>query len=345
MYYKSLILWIICVFINTDSFGQVKIELSRQLKNSIFVSPIDPAKSYTREGLIGGNLDLLDTIHVKKSIITKENILKDEKEIEVDSIREIVQIDTIFKTPIIIEKSYIFDVIKTIGSYSIIKFWPVSENATGGLFKSMRQKPVEKNGVPLSNFESSIKSLKRDGLLYLDEKETVIFDLSENYYLVKTKELMDNSEKFENKSGLYQIGLTALPVKIRPFATESGQFDFSEGFSLGTTLAYTVHQNHVTNFTHNLLVFVGVGSYTADESKIKEERDDYKIATFSPALGWMWERNGVQLSLMTGIDFPSGQVQKNWVYRNKPWFGIGIGIGLFKLSNEQSTEKSQKNQN
>jgi len=50
----------------------------------------------------------------------------------------------------------------------------------------------------------------------------------------------------------------------------------------------------------------------------------------------MWEKNGIQLSILTGIDFPSGNLQQKGVYRNQPWIGFGLGFGLFKIDNEKN---------
>lgn len=68
------------------------------------------------------------------------------------------------------------------------------------------------------------------------------------------------------------------------------------------------------------------------------------IATFSPALGYMWEKHNVQLTLLAGVDLPAGKIQKEWVYRNMPWLGIGVGIGLFKIDNEKDNNTKSKEQ-
>ena len=57
----------------------------------------------------------------------------------------------------------------------------------------------------------------------------------------------------------------------------------------------------------------------------------------------MFEKNGVQLSLLCGVDLPSGNIQKKWVYRNMPWLGLGVGVGLFKINNENKSSVEMNN--
>lgn len=310
-----------------------RFEKPRYLKSSTFLCPIDMSKSYLKGGVIVNNTA---TIAIDSSKI----ITEDKKDINGAKVQLQKKIkDTLLIKTVFIEKGYAFDVVQEIGSFSIIKFWDLKTSTGRSLLKSIKYKGVD---TDYSNFDLSkdYGSLKVNGLVATEGDKKI--NLTETFYIVPTKTLLNNSKEFDNKNNTWNIGLLVMPVKIRPFATESGQFDFSDGVSVGTTLSWTVHHNFRTNFTHNLLLYVGISSYTADSTKIKEVRNDYKIAAFSPAVGWMWERNSVQLSLLAGIDFPAGNIQKNWVYRNMPWFGLGIGIGLFKIDSDKSTENPKQ---
>jgi hypothetical protein len=329
---KKLIIIIVMLVVG-NSYGQTTLfEKPRYLKHATLMCPIDITKSYHKEGLIGANrltINILpDTIFVKVDGKSKK------EKVEVQKILK----DTILVKNILIEKGYAFDVVQQIGSFSIIKFWNLSKSTGKGLFESITFKKDTIIKSPL-NLNQDYKSLNIDGLSASNGNEKI--DLSKNYYIVPTKTLSNNSTEFENKKGLWNIGLLVLPIKIRPFATESGQFDFTSGFSVGTTFAWTVHHNWKTNFTHNFIIYAGISSYKADESKIKEVREDYTIATFSPALGWIWEKNNVQLGILMGVDFPSGNLQQNWVYRNKPWFGLGVGIAMFKINSDTQTKSGE----
>ncbi len=310
----------------------------RYLKYATPLCPIDIAKTFAKEGLLAANTE---TISIEKDTIytvLKADIKDSDGSIILKQGTRIPEgrSDTLLLRTLLISPGYAFNIIQQIGSYSLIQFWPLKNQKNKNLFGYLLSR--EKEGEKLNRFDKE-SSYTVDGLkLTLSGSETdkkaEVFDLSKTVFIVPTSLIINNSTEFENHNKALNIGLLALPVKIRPFATESGQFDFSDGFSVGTTLSWTIHHNFKKGFTHNALLYVGISSFTADSSKIKEQRNDYKIATFSPAIGWMWGKNNVQLSFLVGVDFPPGQLQKKWVYRNKPWFGLGIGIGLFKIGNE-----------
>ncbi len=331
---------LILVLLVTTTFclaQTTKFEKPRYLKYATVLCPIDISKSYSVKSLLVSNTSTIK-ISESSTLAFENKIGEDGKEVKVKK----VLIDTLLVKTILIQKGYAFDVVQEIGSFSIIKFWDLKNSTSKSLIEKFKDKKIKKEDVKFSKFklDNDYNSLEFKGLVATDKVDN--FDLTETYYILPTKTLLNNSKEFEDKSDAWNIGLLVMPIKIRPFATESGQFDFSDGVSVGTTLSWTLHHNFKTNFTHNLLLYVGISSYTADESKIKETREDYKIATFSPAIGWMWEKNGVQLSLLTGIDFPAGSLQKNWVYSNMPWFGMGIGVGLFKINNDNKTENTKQ---
>lgn len=322
------------LLIGINSFAQTtQFEKPRYLKHATLLCPIDITKSYSKEGLIGANTSTVSIIE-KNSFEEKTDL--EGKLVKLPKVLK----DTILVKNILIDNGSAFNVVQQIGSFSIIKFWKLSESSGKGLLKTLNSK-FKTDTISKSELivEKNYANLKITGLLAENQNEVI--DLSKSYYIVPTKTLINNSTEFENKSGLWNIGLLVLPVKIRPFSTESGQFDFTSGFSVGTTFAWTVHHNWKTNFSHSFLVYGGISSYKADESKIKEFREDYTIATFSPALGWMCEKNNVQLGLLVGIDFPAGNLQQKWVYRNQPWFGIGIGIALFKINSDEQTKSGE----
>jgi hypothetical protein len=318
----------------------------RLLKYTTPLCPIDISKTFAKEGLLMANKE---TVSITKDTIYKE-ISQDIKDKEGETVLKKgtkmpeEKYDTVLLRTLLIEPGFAFDIIQQIGNYSLIKFWPLKDQKNKGLFHHYLS--GKESGEQLDKLGSDSGNFAVEGLKIVTSKpngkgDSVLYDLSKSTFIVPTALILNNSIEFENKNGALNVGLLALPVKIRPFATESGQFDFADGFSVGTTLSWTLHHNFKTGFTHNLLLYVGISSFTADSSKIKEQRNDYKIAAFSPAIGWMWGKNNVQLSVLGGMDFPAGNLQKKWVYRNMPWFGLGIGIGLFKIGNEETTKQGK----
>ncbi len=314
--------------------------------------PIDLSKTYSREGLLSANKETISIFKDTVLIELKDNLLQTSNgqnsiiANKGDILREI-KTDTVLTRTLMIDPDFAFDVIAKIGSYSIIEFWQIEKQKNIGLFEYLSRNKSLSTGSDSSVLDMSDQTVKG---LTLErntgtEGEKLVLDLSKSAYILPTSQLMRSSKEFVNKNGVFNLGILFLPVKIRPFATESGQFDFSDGFSLGTTFSLTYHHNWVNDFTHNLLLYLGTSNFTLDSSKIKEVRDEYKISAFSPAIGYMMQKNQIQISLLVGIDFPSGSVQKNWVYRNQPWIGVGLGFGLFKLSDSANSQKGDNSNN
>lgn len=322
-------------------------EKPRYLRHATPLCPIDISKWGSKDGLIKGNSQTVGIDTTTVLVVAKTDVKDDKDSVVIKAGQKFGEkrYDTVIKRSILIEAGQAFEIVYEIGNFSIIKFWPVKGQKNKGLISYLLKDANQSDGAraPLDSLEYlEIKGLRAvTPKVNKPNKDSTVYDLSRTYYLVSTQLILSQSKEFDNKNNTWNIGLLALPVKLRPFATEPGQFDFTDGFSVGTTFSWTIHHNWRTGFTHNLLLYAGLSSYTADSSKIREKREDYKIAAFSPAIGWMWEKNGVQLSLLTGFDFPAGSIQQKWVYRNKPWIGIGLGLSLFKISNSESTGKGE----
>jgi len=320
----------------------------RFLTSKTPLCPIDLSKTYSREGLLKANQETISIFKDTVLIELKDNLLgatNGQNSIianKGDLLREI-KTDTVLTRTLMIDPGFAFDVISQTGSYSIIEFWPIKKQKNIGLFEYLsRNKSLNSNADSsvLDMSDQTVKGLTLERNTGIKDKELVL-DLSKSAYIIPTSQLMRSSKEFINKNGVLNLGILILPVKIRPFATESGQFDFSDGFSLGTTVSLTYHHNWAKDFTHNFLLYLGTSNFTLDSSKIKEVRDEYKISAFSPAIGYMMQKNQIQISFLVGFDFPSGSVQKNWVYRNQPWIGVGLGFGLFKLSDSANLENGE----
>jgi hypothetical protein len=344
---------ILSLFVCAPISAQIK-DKPRLLKYTTPLCPVDINKTFAKEGLLAANKETIaiipDTTYIliNDSNLVNVNNKKVNKPEDVAKLRQIKQ-DTVLLRTLLIDPGYAFDIIQQIGSYSLIKFWPLRDQKNKGLFQHSllgRETAAQLDKLSSESENFAVKGLTIVGPDSNGKKgEIPLYDLSKTTFIIPTTLILNNSVEFENKNGQLNIGLLALPVKIRPFATENGQFDFTDGFSVGSTFSWTLHHNFQTGFTHNLLGYMGISSFTADSSKIKEVRNDndYKIAAFSPAIGYMWGKNNVQLTLLVGIDFPAGKVQQNWVYRNKPWIGLGIGIGMFKIGNEDNNKQGKNN--
>jgi hypothetical protein len=292
----------------------------RYLKRLLSFCPIDISKANTNEGLFQGNSL---TIRIDSTVVFKEVSAlvpqDNSSEFKAEQIKiRTVEKDTVLMAGILMEPGLAFNVVQRIGRYSVVKFWPTKDKNLPGLYNYLNRQAYLKNANGgVFPQDAALKKLKitfKDG----PDSSLTTYDLAQNYYVVPSQAIEDASTEFDNQTGDWNLGFLVLPVKLRPFATEAGQFDFSDGYSVGTTFALTIAQNINTGLTQSLLLYAGISSYTADSAKLKEVRNDYKIAAFSPAIGYMLEKNNVQLSVIIGFDFPAGNLQRKWVYRNQP---------------------------
>ena len=247
---KSKIFILLFVLLSVKIFSQTELDKSYYLKRAVVVCPIDITKLYTKDGLIVPDNSTIEIKETKDSLTVSKDSNKKE-------VVKFIRKDTVYKYPIIIESGYAFNIIQQIGSFSIIKFWPIDKNRSGGLLKTIinniQPKSVKEeeskdhntdNNSTQKNSNTKQNTDKKEELNNLYESNNIVglrmsindnnqLDLSKFYYIIKTEDIRLKSVEFENKTGLWNIGLLVMPIKIRPLATESGQFDFSEGVSVG----------------------------------------------------------------------------------------------------------------
>jgi hypothetical protein len=324
----TLFLTLLCVSVFTTVNAQI-FNKPRYLRFPTPACPVDISKQLDSAGLLKANtntISVFETIRIEKSksdlqnkdgvtIVSKDDVIK-------TSVR-----DTAILHTLLFDSGLAFDVVQQIGRFSLIKFW-------GNKRKTNYKKQLFDK---LENILS--KNAIFEGFVTVDNEE---IDLFKSYYIIPTDIMLNNSVEFESKYHQWNVGILVLPVKLRPFATESGYFDFLDGFSLGTSFSINLDHNWVRGRSQSIVFYAGLSSFNADSAKIKEYRQDYKITAFSPAVGYMIEKSGIQLCGMIGFDFPVGAIQKKWVYRNMPWISIGLGFSIFKIANNDAN-KTGKN--
>lgn len=245
--------------------------------------------------------------------------------------------DTSFKVSKIAKKYYAFDIIQPIGNYSVIKYWNTKDadkNNVQSFYSTLS------DSGPSFAVSTNLKNYKVEK--NKDSKDSIKVNDTKDFYLIKNDDIQNFSKEFEYKKNKWSMGLLVLPVKLRVFADTTGQFEFSDGFSLGTSFSWTLKHNWVNDKTYNLVLYAGVSSISVDSLKTRGSTNADKIPAFSPAIGFMIEKSGIQIGAFWGLDFPIGKIQKNWIYRNRPWFGIGLGFSIFKI---QSAENIQSGNN
>lgn len=326
-------------------------EKPRRIIKTVTLCPIDISTISTRP------LNEQSSIHFKESCIPVEANATITKVGKISSDKTtLTATDTVYNYAVLLSDKLIFNIERQIGTFSIIKLWRYSDPSSDAISQYQYYKLDTSKQAFLPEKISTIKKVTLSVPEQKNYKQTrailsnkndgndtlVEVDPTKNYYLVKTEELMNASEEFDYKQGALNIGIMYLPVKLRPFARESGFFDFTSQLSLGTSVAWTVKQNKRNDLTTNLVLYTGISTIKIDSASSGTHDSTYKtaqnIAAFSPALGIYWEKKGIQLGFVIGYDFPASKLQRTWVYRNMPWISITAGINLFNVTANSSNK-------
>jgi hypothetical protein len=248
-------------------------------------------------------------------------------------------LDTLLLVSRMFPKNTAFEVVQpSFGKFVIIKPWTFksSEDSNKGMVSKFSSDTGDKGSS--SEFIASA-FLASYNFPFKIENNT---DPSKDYYILTKAQFAESLKEFEYAKHSWSFGLMLIPIKIRPFATQSGYFDFTSELNLGPSIAYNLNHNWKRDIKTSAVLTLGVTTFNVDSNIVKATLSDYKIAAFSPSLGLLWDFGKFQASIVTGIDFPARAIQKNWVYRNMPWFGFGIGISIFKI-NGSGEDASGKN--
>ena len=320
----------------------------RYFLNSPNLCPFDYSVLAKKGGLESDPLTILIT---RDTLIERvKGLFNLQKDPVAESYKNVVIKDTFFKVTKKAQQFYAFDVVQQIGSFSVIQYWADEKKkelknveSFYEIYKTYSSVAHELDVAFLPPQKGNYK-LQLDGKkLQLDGKSEKEVNDTKDHYLIKTDDLNKYSKEFENKKNKWSMGFLILPVKFRAWADTSGQFEFSDGFSLGTAFSWTYKYKWINDKSYNLIFYTGISSISVDSLKTRGKAKSEKIAAFSPAIGLMIEKSGIQIGAFIGWDFPIGEIQKNWVYRNRPWIGIGLGFSILKFPNEENKDdKSNK---
>ncbi len=214
-----------------------------------------------------------------------------------------------------------------------------------------------------SDYNDNIKSLKEgtmvnkiseiDGLYVVEVLEYKNNDIQNKElfntsYDRKTSKanlsyLIDKSKLIEVKSR-WGFGTLLVPIKIR---FEGGKEEdntkrytnFSSGFNLGLTLSMRVfkkmHKNNLYFLTALSSSQIKIDAETTN-NKVTSAQDNFAL---TPTIGFLIDfEGGFQITFLIGIDYLSGKIGREWVYKDKPFLGIGMGFEIMKFG-----EKPKKN--
>ena len=173
-----------------------------------------------------------------------------------------------------------------------------------------------------------------------------VVDDSKNqiYYLIPTN-LFTTVAVQSNSYWKFSIGTPTIPMKLRFGNGKSADssatyFRFEGSLSLGLEFGAKYLIKGSSDYAFNILGGFTIASVPIDSLTTKNNSQTTTASAFSPNLCFVAEIKGFQFGVFGGFDFLVGKLNKEWLYRNQPWFGIGIGYSLFKTANPQNTNSA-----
>lgn len=157
--------------------------------------------------------------------------------------------------------------------------------------------------------------------------KNIYFKITSAQYLAFAEEL--------KRRGSFVVGASTTLIKIRPGNGKDNKdeviySEFGNDFNIGLTAGW-----RITNYKRNTSVsLVGGIAFSSIKVTPQTTRDFIKSESTQSSItfsgGAIFEIDKFQISIFTGIDTMSGEIGKNWIYRNRPWLGLGFGYEIFK---------------
>ncbi|MBA6313871.1 hypothetical protein [Cellulophaga baltica] len=183
--------------------------------------------------------------------------------------------------------------------------------------------------IQISKFtDGSSTSNAQNLITYQDASDSnIYFKISSTQYLAFAEE--------SKPRGSFVVGASTTLIKIRPGNGSDNEdeviySEFGNDFNIGITAGWRI-SNYKKKTSVSLVSGIGFSSIKVTPQTTRdfiESESTQSSITFSGGL--ILEIDKFQISTFIGIDTMSGEIGKNWIYRNRPWLGIGFGYQIFK---------------
>lgn len=175
--------------------------------------------------------------------------------------------------------------------------------------------------------DGSEKAASQNLKTYKDSnEENIYFKLSSTEYLAFAEEL--------KRRGSFVVGASTTLIKIRPGNGEDGEnaifSEFGNDFNIGVTAGWRIN-DWKRDVSISMVGGIGFSSIKVTPQTTRDfisSESTQSSITFSGGL--IFEIQKFQISTFIGIDTMSGEIGRNWIYRNRPWLGLGFGYEIFK---------------
>jgi len=221
--------------------------------------------------------------------------------------------------PLPISVGWQFTILKIVPKGVIISFpqWPVS-----GTFD--KTKPDNNKAIDNSNDK-----------LNSDYHGT---DSSPIYFLIQSKEINDDAVRLQH-GGTVSLVTGASFIKFRPGSgtpINKGGTDYYKNTDISNDFTLSLLGSIKLTSAGSNSDFFGLFGFNFSSIKVTPAStqgflsSETNVGSISPTIGFEYQIDRVQFGLLSGVDILTGDVNRYWVYRGRPWLALGIGFSLLK---------------
>ena len=180
-------------------------------------------------------------------------------------------------------------------------------------------------------------------------KEYINSDDNGKRFYIKTSELSKYLEdgnieqQFKNWAPKLVTGATiATPFKFRPKIGDKN-YIFTPELSLGPFIGMNFRMDKKLPIFLNTILSAGINSINiSDNVQVDKDEKDGLALGFYGSIGAVIQINDFQVGALYGYDFVSGEIGKNWLYNEKPWFSFSIGFNFLSSINKAEVKAKRQ---
>jgi hypothetical protein len=159
-----------------------------------------------------------------------------------------------------------------------------------------------------------------------NSKQQIAIDPSKDYFFIKNS---------------FDLDVMTVPFKYRP-ATSGLPRQLNTEFNGNAFIGYRIdrfrlrvlqtpfgRKNKIIHRGITLGAFGGLGSTNISPSTTQNQTaDEYNALILTRGLGIMIGINNLTVGLGAGWDYVTDRDKEIWIYQNKPWYGLTVGLNL-----------------
>lgn len=157
-------------------------------------------------------------------------------------------------------------------------------------------------------------------------------------FIIELSDLDSKCTPYNGNANDFTWGAVTVPIKMRFGDGDRRQFSFEASANLGLFAGYKRQIRGVKLQSLNFLFGTSIASVSYEPEDFLIRSGAWKDTTgkfsgtslaLSTNVGIVYQIESFQIGVFTGLDFIPRELGKGWTHQGMPWFGVGIGFGLF----------------